>query len=321
MSMLSQITRGPIARPHFIGLYGPGGVGKSTFAAAAPKPIFIGTDDGTGTMDVARLPILENWQQAIAAIDTLQNETHDFETAVIDTVNGLEPLLWAFLCKEARCNSIEEIDGGFGKGYVRATEQWVEYFKKLKRLRNKMNVVTLGHAIVKTVEDVIEGERYDRYLLKMHQQAAAAWHEAVDCMFFAKFDQSFRKEKGAKKARAMGEGKRVMFTEERPGFLAKSRFDLPSEMELSWDDFAARAAVAKVHASTDDLARVFKGIEDDATAYLLSIGWLLEGQKLSDLKEAKRKNILNKADAFRKAVTEHAAEKNQPEPQPTETNE
>jgi hypothetical protein len=177
-----------------------------------------------------------------------------------------------------------------------------------------MNVITLGHAIVKTVEDVIEGERYDRYLLKMHQQAAAAWHESVDCMFFAKFDQSFRKEKGAKKARATGDGKRIMFTEERPGFLAKSRFDLPSEMELSWDDFAARAATCRPKASGDELAKVFAGIEQDATEYLVSIGWLVEGQSLADLKEAKRKPILNKADDFRAAVVKFTAEKNQPEP-------
>lgn len=318
MSMLKQITRGPILRPHYIGLYGPGGVGKSTFAAAAPKPIFIGTDDGTGTMDVARFPVLETWQQAIAAIDTLENEKHDFETVVIDTINGLEPLLWSFLCKEARCNSIEEIDGGFGKGYVRATEQWVEYFKRLKRLRNKMNVITLGHAIVKTVEDVIEGERYDRYLLKMHQQAAAAWHESVDCMFFAKFDQSFRKEKGAKKARATGDGRRVMFTEERPGFLAKSRFDLPTEMDLSWDDFATRAASCKPKASGDEFLKVFAGMEADATAYLVNIGWLVEGQSLSDLKEAQRKPIINKADDFRKAVTKYVTDKNQPETTPAD---
>jgi hypothetical protein len=319
--MLNQITRGPIARPHYIGLYGPGGVGKSTFAAAAPKPIYIGTDDGTGTMDVARFPVLETWSQAIAAIDTLEKEKHEFETAVIDTINGLEPLLWSHLCLEARCNSIEEIDGGFGKGYVRATEQWIEYFKRLKRLRNKMNVITLGHAIVKTVEDVIEGERYDRYLLKMHQQAAAAWHESVDCMFFAKFDQSFRKEKGAKKARATGDGKRIMFTEERPGFLAKSRFDLPSEMELSWDDFAARAATCKPKASSDDLAKIFAGIEQDATDFLVSIEWLVKGQTLADLKEAKRKNIANKADDFRKAVAKFTDERNSPDPETTtETN-
>jgi hypothetical protein len=36
MSLLNNITRGPIVRPHFIGLYGVGGVGKSSFAAAAP---------------------------------------------------------------------------------------------------------------------------------------------------------------------------------------------------------------------------------------------------------------------------------------------
>ena len=312
MSLLNNITRGPIVRPHFIGLYGVGGVGKSSFAAAAPKPIFIGTDDGTGTMDVARFPILETWQQAIAAIDTLENEKHEFETAVFDTVNGLEPLLWSFLCKESRCNSIEEIDGGFGKGYVRATEQWVEFFKRLKRLRNKMNVIGLGHSLVKTVEDVIEGERYDRYLLKMHQQSAATFHEAVDCMFFANFQTSFRKEKGAKKSKASGEGRRVMYTEERPGFLAKSRFDLPSEMELSWDEFAKRAAVAKTSASVDELAIVFKGIETEAVIYLVSIGWLIEGQALTDLKEAKRKNILNKADGFRDAVNKYTAELSAP---------
>ena len=317
--MLSQITRGPIARPHFIGLYGPGGVGKSSFGAAAPKPIFVGTDDGTGTMDVARFPILETWSQAIAALETLQNEKHDFETVVVDTVNGLEPLLWSHLCLEARCGSIEEIDGGFGKGYVRATEQWVEYFKKLKRLRNKMNVVCLGHALVKTVEDVIEGERYDRYLLKMHQQAAAAFHEAVDCMFFAKFDQSFRREKGAKKSRATGDGRRIMYTEERPGFLAKSRYDLPSEMDLSWDDFATRAAACKPKASGDDLAKVFAGIESDALAFLISIGWLLEGQSIADLKEVKRKNILNKADGFREQAVKFATDRDAPVT-PEETN-
>jgi len=312
MSLLNNITRGPISRPHFVGLYGVGGVGKSSFAASAPAPIFIGTDDGTGTMDVARFPVLSTWADGIAAINTLLNETHEYKTAVIDTVNGLEPLLWAHLCKEARCNSIEEIDGGFGKGYIRATEQWVEYFKLLKRLRNKMNVIGLGHAKIKTVEDIIEGERYDRYKIKMHDEAAAQFHEAVDCMFFANFQTNFRKEKGAKKSKASGEGRRVMFTEERPGFLAKSRFDLPSEMELSWDDFAKRASVAKTSASVDELAVVFKGIEAEATAYLVAQGWLVEGQALTDLKEAKRKPILNRADDFRKAVKKHAEELSTP---------
>lgn len=318
MSMLKQIKRGPIERPHFIGLYGVGGIGKTTMAAGAPAPVFLGTDDGFATLDVASLPIAQTWVDINAQVDALLSEEHEFKTAVFDTINGLEPLLWAHLCKTNRCNSIEEIGGGFGKGYVLANEHWVEWWKKLKRLRMKMHVICLGHAMVKTVNDVIQGESYDRYLLKMHDKAALLFHEAVDCMFFANFEVDFRKEKGAKKAKAYGEGKRVMFSEERPWFMAKSRFDLPFEMDLSWDDFATRAASCKPKASGDEFLKVFAGMEADATAYLVNIGWLVEGQALGDLKEAQRKPIINKADDFRKAVTKYVTDKNQPETTPAD---
>jgi len=46
MSLLKQISTGIKKRPHFLGLYGPGGVGKSTMGADAPLPVFLGTDDG-----------------------------------------------------------------------------------------------------------------------------------------------------------------------------------------------------------------------------------------------------------------------------------
>lgn len=312
-SLLDKIKKGPQTRPHLVGLYGPGGVGKSTFAASAPKPIFIGTDDGCATLDVASFPIAKSWADVNAQIDTLLNETHEFETAVIDTVNGLEPLLWAHLCHEARCTSIEQIDGGFGKGYVRANEQWVEFWKKIKVLRNKMHVITLGHAKVKTIEDVMEGERFDRYLLQMHDVASLLFHNSVDCMLFANFKVDFRKEKGAKKAKAFGTGERVMYSEERPWFLAKSRFDIPFELPLSWDAFFNAAKVQKTRATHDEIAEVFKGVEDDALAFLIDKGWLHEGQSIKDLPEARRKPILNRRDDFLAAVKSFVAERDNPQ--------
>jgi hypothetical protein len=319
MSLLSKISKGPIQRPHFVGLYGLGGVGKSTFGASAPKPIFLGTDDGTGTMDVARFPVVETWAMAQAAIDELQHEKHEFETVVIDTVNGLEPLLWAFLCREHKCASITDIDGGFGQGYIRATEMWVDFFRRLKVLRQKMNVIVLGHASVKTVDDVFAGERYDRYLIKMHQGAAAVFHEAVECMFFATFETSFRKEKGARKAKAFGEGRRIMFTEERPGFMAKSRYDLPACMELSYSEFARLAAETKVKTTKDEILSAFAGMEEDAVAFLVSVDRLREGQTLADLSDAKRKQILNRKDEFVAAVQKFVTERDAPEQTTTTT--
>ena len=48
MSLLNQVKTGKEAQPPRIMIYGSEGVGKSTFAASAPKPIFIQTEDGLG---------------------------------------------------------------------------------------------------------------------------------------------------------------------------------------------------------------------------------------------------------------------------------
>jgi hypothetical protein len=319
MNTLSNLRKGVQPRPHFIGLYGPGGVGKSTFAASAPKPIFLGTDDGVGSLDVTSFPIPTTWAEVKASINDLLMENHEFETLAIDTVNGLEPLLWHHIIKEARVKSIEEVDGGFGKGYLRAYEQWVDFWSILKKLRNKMNVIALGHAKIKSFEDPYQNERFDKFIMKMNVEAAALFHESVDCMFFANYQTTYRKEKGARKAKAFGEGKRVMFTEERPAFAAKSRFDLPFEMDLSWDEFIAAVAkcVPTVKATPDKLLELFKGTEEQALAYLINIGWLREGQALADLPAAKRKPILSRSEDFLKAVRDYSTQ----EPETEETTE
>lgn len=308
MSLLSKVTKGVVKRPHFIGLYGPDGVGKTSFAAEAPSPIFLGTDDGLGLIDAAAFPIPKTWADVKASVSELISADHEYQTLVIDTVNGLEVLLWNHLIKEDRVASIEEVGGGFGKGYVLASEQWVEFLNDLKRLRQKMNVILLGHAQIKSFEDPHQNERFDRYLLKMNEKAASLVREAVDCFFFANFEVRTRKEKGARKAKAFGDGKRVMFTERRPAFDAKSRFDLPFEMELSWKAFADAADRARPSsaATEDAIASLFKGKEKEAVAYLIHIEWLLDGQTLADLRANKRKPILSRPDDFLRAVEEHA---------------
>jgi len=52
-------------------------------------------------------------------------EQHDFATVVIDSVDWLEPLVWAKACRDNGWNSIE--DAGYGKGYVAALNLWRQY--------------------------------------------------------------------------------------------------------------------------------------------------------------------------------------------------
>ena len=317
MSTLNLVRTGVKNRPHFICLYGVGGVGKSTFAASAPKPIFIGSDDGVGAMNVTDLPPPESWPKFLSYLNDLLHEKHDFETLVVDTVTGLEALLWQHLCMEAKVASIEDIDNGFGRGYLQAVGQWNAVMATLKRIRAKMNVILLGHARVKATEDPIHNERYDRYSLKMHPESAATIQEAVDCMFFATYLIETSKIKKAIKAKATGEGTRCIWTEERPAFIAKNRFDLPPRMDLSWDEFVTRAAARVTSASVDEMSSLFAGMEAEALAYLTGIKWLLPGQQLTDLMAAKRKAIMSRKDSFLAAVKEHAAEE-APTAHPTE---
>ena len=47
---LASVARGKIISAPRALCYGPEGIGKSTFGAGAPSPIFLGAEDGTGTL-------------------------------------------------------------------------------------------------------------------------------------------------------------------------------------------------------------------------------------------------------------------------------
>lgn len=312
--MLSKVQSGPVTQNHFVLIYGVDGVGKTTFGASAPKPIFLGPEQGFGLLDVARFPKPKTWAEIRAAVNDLLLEDHEFKTLVIDSLDSIEPLLWAHVCKEDNVQSIEQVDGGFGKGYVRAREQWWAFIDLLERLREKMHIVLIGHAQIRVFNDPAQDGSYDRYLLKLNEKAADIFRERTDTVLFANFETTVTKRKGALKAKAFGDGNRVVFTERRPAFDAKNRFDLPFIMPLSWDEFYKLCDNKKAAVSTDELAELVKGREDAAIGYLRSINWLEDGQTLSDVSPSRRKSVVNRGDAFLAAIDEFATQ-----PETTET--
>ena len=60
-----EITRGKRAHPERVVVYGPEGIGKTTFAASFPEPLFIDTEGSTSDLDVARLPDPETWNDMV----------------------------------------------------------------------------------------------------------------------------------------------------------------------------------------------------------------------------------------------------------------
>lgn len=235
---LSALVKGRQKKPVRSVLYGPEGIGKSTFGAGAPGAIFLGLEDGTAHLDVTRFPSPESFEDVRDAIDLLINEEHEFQTLVIDTVDWLEPLLWDFICRRDKKENIE--DYGYGKGYVAALSEWRVFLASIERLQAKrgMHLVLLAHAHIRPFKNP-EGEDYDRYQLKLHDKAASLIKEWCDDLLFAQHATYTNRDKDTKRVKAVSDGARFIHTVRTAAFDAKNRHNLPETLPLSWEEYWA----------------------------------------------------------------------------------
>lgn len=236
---LKNATKGIIEQPEFQLIHGPDGTGKSEYAAQAPDPIFLGSEDGTGHLDVTRVAC-PSYDDMITTIAELNEGKHAYKTVVVDSVDWLEPMIWDHVCKAGNKEHIE--DFGYGKGYVHALDEWRKFIASLVELRHKgMNIILIAHSQIKRFDDPQHNEAYDRYVLKLNDKASAVLREAVDCVMFLNFETYLSKDDKTNKARAFGGDRRILYTERRPAFDAKNRFSLPFEIPLpkgeSWQAY------------------------------------------------------------------------------------
>lgn len=235
---LATVTTGVIAAPVKTLVYGPEGVGKSSFAAGAPSPIFLPVEEGTNHLNVARFPQPETFQDVLDAIIELGKGEHQFRSLAIDTLDALEPLIWAAVVAEAnkpdKIRSIE--DFGYGKGYVAALDKWrllFSYLEKLRRIRS-MNVVLVAHSNIKKFANP-EGEDFDRYELKLAGKGASGLaKEWCDNVLFATYDVVAATDDETKRTRGFTTGKRIARTVHTGAYDAKNRFSLPDPLALEW---------------------------------------------------------------------------------------
>jgi hypothetical protein len=243
MSMLTKIQRGKASKPPRILIYGTEGIGKSTFGAEAPRPIFIQTEDGLDEINCDRFPLATSYEQVSAALQELRTAEHDYESVVIDSLDWLERLVWDSLCQEYGVSSIEKVDGGYARGYTHALKHWREIITHLNALRNQkgMVVVLIAHSKVERFEDP-EAASYDRYSPRLHKHAGALVSEWCDAVLFAtrrirtqSEDAGFSRKRNI--AHAVGRDERILRCVGGPSCVAKNRYGITDELPLSWSAF------------------------------------------------------------------------------------
>ena len=244
MQLLEQVQTGRRPAPRRVMLYGAHGIGKSTFAAMAPRPIFLQTEDGLGEIDCDRFPLAQSFADGMQALAGLYTAEHPYRTLVADSLDWLERLIHADVCRQRSVENIEDI--GYSKGYTFALTQWREFLTGLDALRNERNmtIVLIAHARIERFENP-ETETYDRYVPRLHKHTSAVIQAWCDEVLFATYkvhtkvtDEGF----GRKKAKGIGTGERILRTAERPAHVAKNRLNLPDELPLDWNEYARHIA-------------------------------------------------------------------------------
>ena len=244
-----QITRGKRARAQKVVIYGPEGIGKSTFAAEFPNAVFIDTEGSTDNMDVARLDKPTSWTMLINEIAFIKANPTECGTLVIDTIDWAESMAVADVCAQHGKKGIE--DFGWGKGYTYVQEEMGRFLNSLSDLVDMgINVVLTAHAQIKKFEQPDEMGSYDRYELKLGQKTgsktAPLVKEWADMVLFANYKTLvMTTDNGKKKAQG---GERVMYTNHRPAWDAKNRHGLPDEMPFHYAGIAHIFANQQVQA-------------------------------------------------------------------------
>ena len=243
-----EIIRGRIPCAKKVLVYGPEGIGKSTFASRFPEPLFIDTEGSTKEMDVARTPTPSSWTMLMEQARYVKAHPEVCRTLVVDTADWAEMLCIDHILAKYQQSSIEGF--GYGKGYTYVQEEFGRLLNLLEEVVGKgVNIAMTAHAKMRKFEQPDEMGAYDRWETKLSKGVAPMVKEWADMVLFANYKTySVAVDDKGKKRKAQG-GSRVMYTSHHPCWDAKNRYGLPEEMPF---DYSGIAGIIGAPAATGD---------------------------------------------------------------------
>jgi hypothetical protein len=225
-------TSSPIAL-----IYGGEGRGKTSLAARFSKAVWMLIERGLPTgVTVDAISDLTTFSQVMEALRALYVDPGEYRTLVIDTLDGLEPLLLDHVCAQHNWKNIES--PSYGKGFVAADAAWQAFIRGITALRDRhnMTIVLVAHAVIETINDP-RAPSYTSYLPKLHKRARHLILDCCDVVGFLAEDLRIATDDGGfrERVRATSSNQRFLFVEGCPAFVAKNRFAMPARIAIPPD--------------------------------------------------------------------------------------
>lgn len=218
----------PKATAQRIGIYGPGGIGKTSLAASAPGPVaFVDLDGSLGLLglNVKRTPEVIIWEQLR---DMLHAPGWDgIRTLVIDSATRAEELAVEWTIRNIgheKGYAVKRIeDYGYGKGYSHVFDTFLQFLGDLEaHIRAGRNVVLVMHDCTAAFPNPM-GEDYVRYEPRLQNPGSGKasirlrLREWLDHLLFLGYDIA------VENGKASGAGTRTIYPNETPFAMAKTR--------------------------------------------------------------------------------------------------
>jgi DNA polymerase III delta prime subunit len=285
--------------------YGPPGVGKTSLAKAMPKTILIDYDRGANQAGVKRLKGPPTWADALALVRSIAADPRGYKTIAIDTLDPLEDLATAHVCRAAGKKSLADI-GGFGAGYDALKNEWRLLLSALDvASESGMNVLLLCHSIVRQTSDPQLGP-YEVFTTNLQKKTWALTSRWCDIVGFCAYEASRVKDE----KRAIYTGRRELLTTSGSGYIAKERFALPRSMELRWDVLEAAIQRFYNNAKPEDvIARIHamaKGTAFEAPAVAFIADAQGDVRRLLQVEDALKEKLAEVAKEAAEAAKEGA---------------
>lgn len=244
---VANVARASTSRPIRMVVYGGSGIGKTTFAAGAPSPVFITSEEGLGAIGAQAFDPPEKFNDVIEMLTSLERDKHDFKTVVVDSLDWLEPLVHDHICVEAGVETLESVP--YGKLYAKVPLEWRRFIVSLERVQRvkNMNVILIAHHQTRTFANP-EGPDFDRVCLKLLETKMVKTSELLtewaDIVGYAAQETVTRTDDNGK-SKAATTGGRVLHVAPSPARVAKSRYAIAEKLPLAWSAFEAAIAAAR----------------------------------------------------------------------------